>query len=263
MPGEVAAPLAGQVIVVTGAAGGIGTAIVAAVTRAGARAVIAADRDPDGLARLAAGHGRDCELVPVVADVSEASALPDALAREHDRLGQLDGLVVASGISSFTHRPGGTPMGLAPATDLDPQLFADVLGVNFYGFLHASRAFARELQSRRRGGSIVSLSSIAATRAVAGNAPYCVSKAAARMLMKCLALELAGSQIRVNSVAPGYVRTAMLSPAFLGRAADVPLGRIAEPEDIAPVVTFLLSPAGAYLTGTEISADGGVLAAVR
>jgi 3alpha(or 20beta)-hydroxysteroid dehydrogenase len=83
------------------------------------------------------------------------------------------------------------------------------------------------------------------------------------MLMKCLALELAGSQIRVNSVAPGYVRTAMLSPAFLGRAADVPLGRIAEPEDIAPVVTFLLSPAGAYLTGTEISADGGVLAAIR
>jgi 2,3-dihydro-2,3-dihydroxybenzoate dehydrogenase len=257
-------PLAGQVIVVTGAAGGIGTAIVAAVAAAGARAVIAADRDPAGLARLTAGPaGPDCELVPVLADVSEPDALAAALASEHDRLGRLDGLVVASGISSFTHRPGGTPMGLAPATDTDPGLFADVLGTNFYGFLHASRAFAGELQSRRRGGSIVSLSSIAATRAVAGNAPYCVSKAAARMLMKCLALELADSQIRVNSVAPGYVRTAMLSPAFLGRTTEVPLGRIAEPEDIAPVVVFLLSPAGAYLTGTEISADGGVLAAVR
>ena len=263
MAAKAGAPLAGQVIVVTGAAGGIGTAIVAAVAGASARTVIAADRDPAALARLVAGHGTDCELVPVVADVSGADALPAALAREHDRLGQLDGLVVASGISSFTHRPGGAPMGLAPATDTDPRLFADVLGVNFYGFLHASRAFARELQARRRGGSIVSLSSIAATRAVAGNAPYCVSKAAARMLMKCLALELADSQIRVNSVAPGYVRTAMLSPDFLGRTADVPLGRIAEPEDIAPVVVFLLSPAGAYLTGTEISADGGVLAAVR
>lgn len=257
----VPAPLAGQVVVVVGAAGGIGTAIVSAVAAAGARAVIAADLRPDQAEQL---PGRaTCELVPAMVDVSDAARVADMLAEQDDRFGRLDRLVVASGINSVTHVRDGRPMGLAAVLDTEPDLFDEVLRVNFYGVLNASRAFARLLLPAGRPGSIVTLTSIAASRAIAGNAPYCVSKAAARMLMKCLSVELAASQIRINAVAPGYVRTAMLPPAFADRTADVPLGRIATPAEVAPVVTFLLSPAAAYLTGEEITVDGGVLAAVR
>jgi NAD(P)-dependent dehydrogenase (short-subunit alcohol dehydrogenase family) len=263
MTGETAGPLTGQVVVVVGAAGGIGSAVVSAVAAAGARAVIAADLRSDRCDRVADAGTGPCQLVPAVVDVSDAAGVAEMLAEQHDRFGHLDGLVVASGINSVTHLRDGRPMGLASVLDTGPDLFDEVLRINFYGVLNASRAFARLLLSAGRPGSIVTLSSIAASRAIAGNAPYCVSKAAARMLMKCLSVELASSQVRVNSVAPGYVRTAMLSAAFAERTSDVPLGRVATPEEIAPVVAFLLSPGAAYLTGEEISADGGVLAAVR
>jgi NAD(P)-dependent dehydrogenase (short-subunit alcohol dehydrogenase family) len=261
--GPPAGPLAGQVVVVTGAAGGIGTAIVAAIAAAGARAVIAADLRPGHAGQIPGTGAGACQLVPAMVDVSDAAGMADMLAEQHGRFGHLDGLVVASGINSVTHLREGQPMGLASVLDTEPEVFDEVLRVNFHGILNASRGFARLLLPAGQPGSVVILTSIAASRAIAGNAPYCVSKAAARMLMKCLSVELASSRIRVNAVAPGYVRTPMLSRTFAERTADVPLGRVATAAEIAPVVTFLLSPAAAYLTGEEITADGGVLAAVR
>jgi NAD(P)-dependent dehydrogenase (short-subunit alcohol dehydrogenase family) len=258
--------LAGRAVIVAGAGGGIGSAVVTAAVRAGARSVVAADLDEDRArtaviaARTNAGGPPLQEIVDAAVDVTSTEACDDLVAWAEAEVGPLDGLVIASGINSATLAAGGGPQAHGPIVELDTDVFQRMLLVNLFGALNLARAFTRTVLGAGRGGSIVVVTSIAAQRVLAENAPYSVSKAALRTLTACLAVELAASGVRVNSVAPGYVDTAMMAGAGDGLLTGVPLGRVAEPAEIAESVCFLLSDATAYVTGTELVVDGGVLA---
>lgn len=225
--------LAGLTAVVTGAASGIGRACAHGLAEQGVR-VVGLDRD--------AIEGMDFHAV----DVADPASVTDAAAS----IGSVDILVNAAGIS----RPG---------TLLDMP-FADwktVLDVNMLGYLHCVRAFAPSMVELGRG-VLVHVASISATNPQGASSGYSVGKAAVRMMSQQLAVELGPHGVRSNCVSPGLVRTAM-SEAYYRvegvlerRNAVVPLRRVAQPEDIADVVTFLASDRARYISGADIVVDG-------
>lgn len=220
---------AGKTVIVTGAAGGIGSATVAALRAAGAT-VIAAD--------VAGGAEHRLD----VADATAWAALVEPLKR-------IDGLVNAAGV---THR---ARIGTVRAED-----FNRVMAVNALGALHGIQAVAPRMGA---GGAIVNICSVAA---LTGHytAAYTASKWALRGLSRVASMELGPRGIRVNAVFPGYIETAMTASApqaFLDASVDAaPLGRAGRPEEVAAVCAWLLSDAAAYVTGAEIAVDGGTWA---
>ncbi len=226
--------LTGRRAVVTGAASGIGRACAVALGEAGAE-VVALDRvSVDGLA----SH---------IADVTDAAALVE-LART---IGPVDILVNAAGIT----KPGSI-------LEMDRRDWDRVLEVNLIGYLNTVRAFAPGMVERR-DGALVHVASIAATHPQGSSGAYSVGKAGVHMLSQQLALELGPSGVRSNTVSPGLVRTPM-SEAYYQvegvlerRNAAVPIRRVATPEDVADVVTFLASDRARYVTGADLVVDGG------
>jgi 3alpha(or 20beta)-hydroxysteroid dehydrogenase len=215
------------VIIVTGAASGIGAATTA-LLRASGEDVIAAD-----IADSAEQH----------LDVAD----PESWARLVAPLEQVDGLVNAAGV---THR--------ARIGDVAPADFERVMAVNAGGPLHGIQAVLPHMPT---GGSIVNICSLAA---LTGHytAAYTASKWALRGLTRTASLELGPRNIRVNAVFPGYIATPMTASApraFLDASVQAAsLGRAGSPEEVAAVCAFLLSDAAAYVTGAEIAVDGGV-----
>jgi NAD(P)-dependent dehydrogenase (short-subunit alcohol dehydrogenase family) len=251
---------AGPVALVTGAADGIGHAVVERLLADGFR-VVAADLAETVLTRFdaatAAGRVR-----PVVANVSS----PDAAALLVDEamcaFGRLDAVVNNAGV------PGTA----TPLADVGSDEIGRVFEVNLFGALRLCQAAAPHLR-RQGAGRIVNLGSLFATQPVPEVSAYCMSKAAIRTLSHTLALELGPHGITVNTVAPGYILTTM-HRAAIARGADrlgltpeeqektlrdrVPLGRHGSAEDVAGAVGWLLSPDAAYVTGQTIAVDGGV-----
>lgn len=240
--------LAGQVAVVTGASRGIGRAIAGTLASAGADVAIldlctpeaAADvvRDVTDLGRRAAYY--NC-------NVSESGPVKETVAQIVKDFGRIDILVNNAGI---------TRDGLI--VQLSDDNFNDVINTNLRGTFNMIRAVSRTML-RQKSGRICNISSVSGLMGNAGQTNYSASKAGVIGLTKSAALELAGRGITVNAVAPGFVETPMTkdladSP-LLGR---IPLGRIAQPEEIANMVTFLCSPAAAYITGEVIRVDGGM-----
>ncbi|MEU9129421.1 2,3-dihydro-2,3-dihydroxybenzoate dehydrogenase [Kitasatospora sp. NPDC048540] len=250
--------LAGEVALVTGAGQGIGAAVARALAARGAR-VAAADLDPAGIERLAAGSGGAVSAHPL--DVADPAAVEAAVARIEGELGPLTVLVNVAGI-----------LRTAPVVDLTDQDWADTFAVNASGVFHVSRAVAGRMAARGRG-SVVTVGSNAAGVPRVGMAAYAASKAAATMFTKCLGLELARSGVRCNVVSPGSTDTAMQRALWSGdeRAAaarviagdldsyrvGIPLGRIADPEDIAEAVVFLASDRARHITMHDLYVDGG------
>jgi NAD(P)-dependent dehydrogenase (short-subunit alcohol dehydrogenase family) len=241
--------LAGCTAVVTGGGRGIGAAVALRLAEAGASLVLAA-RTRDELNHVAAQarlHGVD--VSSRVCDVTEDdqvrllfAALPG------DRV---DVLVNCAG----TNKPQSF-------LTVDPVTFDLVMAVNLRGAFLASQAAAERMIKQGGGGSIVNVTSQMGHVGAANRSVYCASKHALEGLTKALAIELAPHGIRVNSVAPTFIETTLtrgyLTPESRAAAlANIPLGRLGTPDDVAHAVAFLAGPAASLITGISLRVDGG------
>ncbi|MFE7932302.1 2,3-dihydro-2,3-dihydroxybenzoate dehydrogenase [Streptomyces sp. NPDC057456] len=252
------AGLDGRFALVTGAGRGIGAAVATALVEEGAR-VLATDLDPAGVRSLAARHpGRVTAHALDVTDATAVEALFDAAEQES---GPLDIAVNVAGILRSSE-----------VVDLAEEDWAATFAVNTNGVFHVSRAAARRM-TQRGAGSIVTVASNAAGVPRAGLAAYAASKAAAVMFTKCLGLEVAARGVRCNTVSPGSTLTDMQRALWNGDAeaaarrvvegdlathrTGIPLGRIAEPADVADAVVFLVSDRARHITMHDLYVDGG------
>jgi len=236
--------LTGLGVLVTGAASGIGRASALAFAAAGAR-VAAADVDTSGLATLAdASNGR---IVPMTADVRDPDQVEAMIATAVEELGSLD----------VAHNNAGVPGPYRPLWEYTEDDFAAILAVDLVGVWRCLK-FEAQHMTARRAGCIVNTSSMLGLVGMAENAAYTAAKHGVHGLTRSAALELAPYGVRVNAVAPGVTRTGMTSGVSDELLADVPLRRIAEPEEIAGAVLWLA--AGTYTTGTVLTVDGGYTA---
>lgn len=245
--------LAGRVVVVTGAATGIGRAIAMRAAAQGAR-VACLDLDPGGAEATAAELGANGLAVAV--DVTDPEQARSAVEHVTAAFGALHGLVNNAAAPSVS----GT------VTELDSDDWSRELAVSLTGAFLMSKFAVPEI-ARAGGGSIVHVASQLGHVAVAGSAGYCVAKAALVQLARVMALDHAGQGIRVNSLSPGAVATERLvrTHGSLTRAREElapkhPIGRIAEPEEIASGAVFLLSEDSSFMTGADLLIDGGYCA---
>jgi NAD(P)-dependent dehydrogenase (short-subunit alcohol dehydrogenase family) len=243
--------LDGKVAVVTGGSRGTGLAIVRRRRAYGAR-VISVSRSAVG------SEEREEAVLHVAADISTAEGAQRVCDAARDRFGRLDALINNAGVI----RDGGVE-------DTDVETWDEVMAINARGpFLCAKYAipYMREIG----GGAIINISSINAEWAQPDLAAYCASKGALLALTRSIAVDYAQVGIRSTCVCPSYIRTELLEqyyddqdePALARRVADEmhPIGRVAEPEEIAALVAWLASDEATYLTGHPIWVDGGLLA---
>jgi 3-oxoacyl-[acyl-carrier protein] reductase len=238
-----------RTVVVTGAGGGgIGTAVSAALVASGAT-VLGVDLDADALAvtqhAVPSAGGR---FVAVLADVTDAAALDEAL-------DALDGLPPLHGL---VHVVGGMPIDdWAPVVGMPPDRFAAVVDFNLQSAFVAAQAVARRLVDADAAGSIVLLSSISGLQAMPFGAPYAAAKAAILAFVRTAALELGPRGIRVNAVAPGTIRGAGVVADGPDEQAAIPLRRRGTSDDVAGAVLYLLSDVASFVTGHTLVVDGG------
>lgn len=244
----------GNAVIVTGGASGIGRACAHALAEVG-RAVAVWDAN-DERARAVADEVATTFGVRTTAalvDVRDASTFAPALAATTDAVGPVGGLVHSAGVVSVDG-----------VERIDAESWDRVVDVNLRALALVTRAVLPALRACAPGSAIVGLASVEAIVGDGRIPAYCASKAGMLGLVRSLAVGLAPDGIRVNAVCPGYVDTPMTAPAFGApeiRARlerQVPLGRVAAPEEIATVVRFLLSEDAAYVTGSEIVVDGGL-----
>jgi len=242
----------GDVIVISGAARGIGRSIAETLAREGFHLALAdvAFDEVDAVAAALAAEGAAARAYRLdVRSPSDIAAVMEAVAAE---LGEPLGLVNNAGIYPDT-----------PALDVSEEDWDRVLDINLKGTFFACQAFARRRQALGGGGAIVNLASTSAFSARIGAVPYAASKAGVVMLTKGLALEFRSLDLRVNAVAPGLVevREGQFSDGYREQFRTmIPRGRIGQPADIASAVSFLLSPAADFINGECIVVDGGFLA---
>ena len=243
-----------RVAVVTGGASGIGLASAELLAAAGA-AVAIVDRDAGAAEQALAKIG--AKGVALGADVAKESEIDAAVAEITRSLGRIDILVNSAGTAIRR-----------PAVEVSLEDWDKVMAVNMTGTFLFSRAAARVMIEQGHGGSIVQIASIMGLSGggLYPNISYQTSKGAVVNMTRALAVEWAPQQIRVNAVAPTYVKTPfiaglMAQPELVKRIeALTPLARLAEPAEIASAVLFLASPAAAMVTGHTLFVDGGFLA---
>ena len=244
--GGAAPEVAGRVVLVTGGSRGIGLACAEWFLARGDRVAVtsrsgAPERTPD------AGPDRFCSLT---CDMTDSDQVEAAFAAIEERWGPVEVLVANAGVTRDTL-----------ALRMSDDAWSEVIDTNLTAVFRVSkRALAKMLRLRR--GRIVVMSSVGAFLGSAGQANYAASKAGLVGMARALAREVASRAITVNVVAPGLVETQMLDaldPATRDTfAAQVPLGRVARPEEIAEVVGFLASDGASYMTGAVVPVDGGL-----
>jgi NAD(P)-dependent dehydrogenase (short-subunit alcohol dehydrogenase family) len=246
--------LAGRRALVTGAASGIGRATSLSLAACGADLLLA-DVDERSLAALSAElDGSGHRVRPLRIDVSRPADVEQMAAEAAASLGGADILVNAAGTNVRR-----------PLLELEIEDIEHVLRVNLLGLLYSCRAIGR-LMVAQRSGAIVNVSSMMDTIAAPNRAPYITSKGGVSQLTRALAVEWAPSRVRVNAVSPGYCRTPLTEPTLQDPLvaahieARIPMGRLAEPAEIAAAIVFLASDAASYVTGSVLYVDGGYTA---
>ncbi|UCC92521.1 MAG: SDR family oxidoreductase [Thermoplasmata archaeon] len=239
---------------VTGASRGIGAACAVRLAREGWDVAVHYHSGEDEAEEVAAQVRREGAIaVPLQADVGDPVACEDLVVLTVDALGGLDSVVANAGVYDRAH-----------IEDLPPERWSRTISVNLSGSFHVVRAAVPHLRSSDAGSAVLVSSQLARLGSAHG-AHYAASKTAIEGLTKALALELAPHGVRVNCVAPGMTRTAILDPysdeELARRAQGVPVRRIGEVEDVASAVALLVSDDSSYMTGAVLHVNGGVMMA--
>lgn len=243
----------GRTAIVTGAAGGMGLAIAAALLAEGANVTLIDTKPEHG--PLPAGPGR---VTYARGDLTDTAFVARAIDAAHRATGRLDHLVNAAGVLWFDRDRS--------AIDMDLDAWDQVMAINLKSMVHTMRA-AVPLMKAGGGGSIVNIATIQCLRGdPQPQDAYQASKAGVIALTKSIAIQFAGSRIRANTILPGPSRTPMQArwddrpDQAASVASAVPLGRLGTPDDIAHATLFLLSDQAGWITGTELIVDGGLMA---
>ena len=247
--------LEGKVAIVTGGSLGIGAAIVQRLAREGAAVALdyhTHSAQADAIATTITDTGG--KVLVVQADVADVASVQNLVRQTVATFGRLDILVNNAGIE----QP-------AAFLDVDEASWDRQIAVDLKGPYFASQAAARQMAAQGGGGVIINISSVHEELPMVGNAVYCAAKGGLRMLARTLATELAAQKIRIVNIGPGAVATpinaATLSDPAKKQAllAEIPLARVADPEDVANAVAWLASDQASYITGTTLFVDGGLM----
>jgi glucose 1-dehydrogenase len=247
--------LAGKVAIVTGSGSGIGQSIAIRYASEGATVVVDYRNHPeqanDTKARAEAAGGK---AITVQADVSILADTQNLVDQAYKQLGRCDILVNNAGIEIR-----------APFWEVTEKDYDAVLNVNLKGAFFLTQAFVQRLLAAKLPGRVINISSVHEDMVFPHFSTYCASKGAIRMLMRDLAVELGPHNITVNNIAPGAVSTPINTGLMADKLeleallANIPLGRMATPEEIAGLALFLASDDGAYCTGSTYIIDGGLI----
>lgn len=254
-----------KVVAITGGTGGIGLATARRLI-ARENHVVLMDLDEATVAARVdelGGSGGASRVSGVACDVTDEKSVASAMESVWERQGRLDGMVTTAGVRQTA----------APALDLDVSVWETTMRVNVTGTFLAVREAARLMVRAGRPGAIVTVASVTGTSARVNQAAYCASKAAVLHLTRSLAVEWAKHGIRINAVSPGVTMTPMIELAVQNDGPNVlhdklygsmeqfrpgiPLGRLAEPEEQAAAIDFLLSDDASFITGVALGVDGG------
>jgi glucose 1-dehydrogenase len=248
-------PLDQKVAIVTGSDSGIGRAIATTLANAGAAVVVnyahAQQKAEEVRQSIEQNHGR---VLVVQADVSQYQQVANLIEQTVQHFGRLDIMVNNAGMeihNSFLEET--------------EQNFDRVLGVDLKGAFFGAQLAAREMVKRKIAGRILNISSVHEDLPMPGNVPYCCAKGGMRMLTRTICLELAPYNITVNNIGPGAVHTPIdrdveADPEKMAALLkEIPLHRMAQPEEIAQLALYLVSDAAAYVTGATYFIDGGLM----
>lgn len=244
----------GSVAIVTGGESGIGAACAKALGNAGARVVITYFRDAAAAQQICASIGDASRAMAVQTDVGDEAAVTALFATTEKAFGTATLLVNSAGLN----------MSGVLLADMELAQFDRVMRSDLYGPFLTCRAFVRGLEAANLKGRIVNISSIHERAPRPGGVDYDSAKGGLSQLTATLALELAPKGIAVNGVAPGMILTpmnqsALSHPAELrAKEAAIPWGRAGQPDEVASLVSYLLSPAADYITGTTVTIDGAL-----
>jgi glucose 1-dehydrogenase len=247
--------LAGKVAIVTGSGSGIGQSIAIRLASQGATVVVDyrnhIDQAQETKAKAEAAGGK---AILVQADVSILSDTQNLVDQAYKQLGRADILVNNAGIEIES-----------PFWEVTEKDYDAVLNVNLKGAFFLTQAFVKRLIAAKQPGRVINISSVHEDMVFPHFSTYCASKGAMRMVMRDLAVELGPYNITVNNIAPGAISTPINKnlladkPELNSLLANIPLGRLGTPEEVAGVALFLASDAGAYCTGSTIIIDGGLI----
>lgn len=242
---------------VTGASRGLGAAIVDRLAASGWSVACLATSQANAVSvaeQAARDHG--VKSLALGAMVQDRTEVDSALDEAEEELGPISLMVNNAGISQ-----------VAPFEELDPDDFRRIVDINLMGVFHGSQAAAQRMIASGSAGSIVQLGSVAGINGFPHRVGYCGTKAAVHHMTKVMAVDLARHRIRVNTVAPGYIRTDMVQDLIDAGTLDenrlksrIPTSDLGVPDDIAACVSWLASADAGYITGETISVDGGWLA---